>query len=190
MKNVIKPVLLAAPFILSANAFADWENPGNEKQGFYLGANYGGFKSRGGDFEDENDYFQVDAGYRFTPFVGVELDYSNFGEYGGDLASAELDGWGASVIGYLPMTEAIDLYAKAGIFKSTVDVEVADFSDDFDDEQVFFGLGAEFYLTRRFSVIAEYNRYKVEVDDSNFPVDLDSSDTDIDTVKVGAKFYL
>lgn len=190
MKHFIKPVLLAAPLAFSANALADWGDRDDSRQGFSVGANYGGFKSRGGDFDDENDFFQVNGGYRFTPFIGVEVDYSHFGEYGGDLASAELDGWGASVIGYLPITQTVDLYAKVGAFKSNVEIDVAEFNDNFDDEQIFYGLGAEFYLTRSFSLIAEYNRYKVEVDDSDFPVEVDSSDTDIDTVKLGAKLYL
>lgn len=188
MNYFIKPFLLAVPLALSTPVFADWGDQ-NDKQGLYVGANYGGFKSRGGDFDDSNDYFQLAAGYRFTPLVGVELDYANFGEYGGDIASAELDGWGVSVIGFLPVTQTLDLYAKAGLFMSNVDVGVAGFSRDFSDEQVFFGLGAEFNVTNNFSLIAEYNRYKVEVDDSDFPIDIDSSDTDIDTLKVGVKLY-
>lgn len=190
-KHILSPFLMASSLVLTSGAYAiDWNDRNDdEKTGFYLGANYGGFKSRGGEFEDDNDFFQFTGGYKFSPYIGAEVDYSNFGEYGGDVASAELDGWGASLLGFLPVTDTLDLYAKAGVFMSSVNVEVVDFDEDFDDEQVFFGVGAEFDLTDMVSLVLEYNRYKIEVDDSDFPVDLDSSDTDIDTLKVGAKFY-
>lgn len=173
---------------MASSAYAQNYSASNNDTGPYIGANYGMFKSRGDDFEDDNDYFEILAGYRFLPFLGVELNYANFGEFGGDLASADVDGWGVAAVGFIPLTDSFNLYAKAGQFFSTVDVDVAGFQDDFDDEQVFYGVGMNFVIADPLSLSIEYNRYKVEVDDSNWPVQLDSSDTDIDTIKVGAKF--
>ena len=189
--NAAKKIQLAvaaacASMVLASPAFAQ-DNYRHTDAGPYIGANYGMFKSRGDDFEDENDLFEFLAGYRFNGFFGLEANYTNFGEFGGDLASAEVDGWGVAAVGHIPLSQSFALYAKAGQFFSTVDVEVAGFQDDFDDDQIFYGIGASFAVAEPVDLIVEYNRYKVEVDDSDWPVELDSSDTDIDTIKVGVR---
>jgi OOP family OmpA-OmpF porin len=178
MAAVCASLMLATPAMAQDN---------RRDSGPYVGASYGLYKSRGGDFEDENDLYEIHAGYRFNSFFGLEANYTNFGEYGGDIASAEVDGWGVAAVGYLPLGRNFTLYAKAGQLFSTVDVEVAGFDDRFDDEQIFYGLGVSFALSDPLNLIVEYNRYKVEVDDSNWPVELDSSDTDIDTIKIGLR---
>lgn len=188
--QLIKKILTPAIICTSAMvAPAHAQEPADRDQtGLYLGANYGLFKSRGDDFEDENDYLEALVGYRFNSFFGLEANYANFGEFGGDLASAEVDGWGVAAVGFIPVSDSFNIYAKVGQFFSTVDVEVAGFQDDFDDEQIFYGLGVSFAVAEPLDIAVEYNRYKVEVDDSDWPVELDSSDTDIDTVKVGVRF--
>jgi len=183
-KKIPLASVACASMMLSASAFAQ----SHHDAGPYIGANYGMYKSRGDDFEDENDYFEGLVGYRFNGFFGLEANYANFGEFGGDFASAEVDGWGIAAVGFLPLSDTFSLYAKAGQFFSTVDVEVGEFTDDFDDEQIFYGLGVSFAVAEPLDVVIEYNRYKVEVDDSDWPIEVDSSDTDIDTVKVGVRF--
>jgi OmpA-OmpF porin, OOP family len=186
-KKILIPAIALASSLMAAAANAQ-ESSASTDTGLYVGANYGLFKSRGDDFEDENDYFEALIGYRFNSFFGLEANYANFGEFGGDFASAEVDGWGAAVVGFIPVSESFTIYAKAGQFFSTVDVEVAGFQDDFDDEQIFYGLGVSFAVAEPVDIAIEYNRYKVEIDDSEWPIEVDSSDTDIDTLKVGVKF--
>jgi OOP family OmpA-OmpF porin len=190
--KVTRKLLLAATLACSSIAMASSayaQNYTNRNDtGPYIGANYGMYKSRGDEFEDDNDYYEFIAGYRFIPFFGIEVNYADFGRYGGDVASAELDGWGIAAVGFLPLTDSFNVYAKAGQFFSNVDVRLAGFQDDFDDEQIFYGVGVNFVVADPLSISVEYNRYKVEIDDSNWPVSLDSSDTDIDTIKIGAKF--
>jgi OOP family OmpA-OmpF porin len=183
-KKIPLAAVACASMMLSASAFAQIHHDA----GPYVGVNYGMFKSRGDDFEDENDYFEGLVGYRFNGFFGLEANYANFGEFGGDLATAEVDGWGVAAVGFIPLSDTFSLYAKAGQFFSTVDVDLAGFTDSFDDEQIFYGLGASFAVADPVDIVIEYNRYKVEVDDSDWPVEVDSSDTDIDTVKIGVKF--
>lgn len=185
-KIAVAAALACSSFAIASSASAqDYSN----NSGLYLGANYGGFKARGGEFEDENDYFEVLAGYKFNSFFAIEGNYANFGEFGGDLASAEVDGWGLALIGSLPLSESCSIYAKAGQFFSTIDVEFAGFNEEFDDEQIFYGLGVNFVVMEPLSVSVEYDRYKLAIDDSSWPPEeADGSDTDIDTIKVGAKF--
>lgn len=179
-------VATCASMLLTTSAYAQG-GLDNNNSGPYIGASYGMYKSRGDSFEDENDYYEFHAGYRFG-FFGLEANYADFGEFGGDLASADVDGWGVAAVGFLPLSDTFTLYAKAGQFFSTVDVELAGFEDDFDDEQIFYGLGASFAVADPIHLTLEYNRFKVEVDDSDWPVEVDSSDTDIDTVKLGIRF--
>lgn len=156
--------------------------------GPYLAGYYGGYKSRGGDFEDENDLYEISAGYRFLPFFGLEVGYTDLGEFGNDVASAELDGYSVSGVGFLPITESFTLYGEVGQFFSTVDVEVLSIDDSYDNETPFYGLGVSFRVTEPLWISAEYQRYKVDVDDDDWPVELDDEETDIDTLKIGAKF--
>jgi OOP family OmpA-OmpF porin len=187
-KILLAATLACSSFAMASSAYAQNYESRRNDTGPYIGANYGMYKSRGDDFEDDNNYYEVLAGYRFLPFLGVEVNYADFGKFGGDLASADVDGWGIAAVGFLPLSDTFSLYAKAGQFFSKVDVDVAGFRDDFDDEQIFYGVGVNFVVAQPLSISIEYNRYKVEIDDSNWPVQLDSSDTDIDTIKIGAKF--
>lgn len=183
----ITPYLLLAssPLLVASNAIAD---PADQV-GPYVSGYVGGFKSRGGDFEDENSVFDIGVGYRFLPFVSAELSYTNFGEYGNDFASAELDGYKLSAVGILPLTEKVELYGEVGQFFSNVDVELVGFESDYDDETLFFGVGIGFQISDPLWVNIEYQRYKVDYDTSNWPVDIGQDDTDIDTLKAGLAFY-
>lgn len=155
----------------------------------YLGGNYGGFKSRGGSFEDDNDFLEAYAGFRLNSFFGIEASYLNFGEYGNDLASAKLDGYAFSAVGNLPLSNTIDLYAKIGMFYSEVELELAGFETSTDDDQLFYGLGAAFAIAEPLRLVVEYNRFKVEVeDDDSFPGPLESNSTDIDALKLGLRY--
>lgn len=186
--NFKKPLLalstaavMAASLGFSTSVLADPE----EGTGLTLSAAYGGYKSRGGEFEDENDLYEVALGYRFLPFFGIELGYTDLGDFGGDVASAEVDGYSVSALGIIPLTESFKLYGEVGQFHSDMDVEVLGFDDSFEDESLFYGVGVSFRISDPIWVNAEYQRYNVEVDDEGWPVEVDDEDTDIDAVKVG-----
>lgn len=182
LKAIPVAVISGALLTAALNSSADVKDGG-----LYAGAYYGGFKSRGGEFEDENDYFEGVIGVKVNGFFALEGSYTDFGNYGGDVASADVNGYGIAAIGSLPVSDTTALYAKAGKFYSTVELDVLGFEDDFDDDQIFYGVGVDFAVFDPVIVSIEYDRYKVDID-NNIPVDIDDSDTDIDTIKVGAKF--
>lgn len=179
---------------VSAIALAGWlgnasaQTLNSELPAFYVGGNYGLLKARGGQFEDEANLMEAVAGLKFNPFFGLEGSYTHFGEYGGEFASASLGGYGLSAQGSLPLSGTTNVYAKAGMFFSSLDIELANFSESYTDRQPFYGLGVDFAVFNPVVVSLEYDRYKVVVEDENFPINFDSSDTDVDTVKVGVKF--
>lgn len=162
-------------------------NAGN-KLGFYAGGSYGLAKSRGGEFDDDNGVLEAMVGFKFNPYFGVEGMYTNFGDFGNSAASASVDGYGVAAVGSWPMSETFSVYGKAGMFFSTVDVDIVGFDSSYDDEQLFFGLGADFAISDPLSVFVEYDRYRVNIGDSEWPEDFDDSDVDIDALKVGLKF--
>jgi len=160
----------------------------DEDTGFTLSAAYGGYKSRGGEFDDDNDLYEVSVGYRFLPFLGIEAGYTDMGKFGGDIASADVDGYSASLVGTLPVSKSFNLYAEVGQFFSKTRIEALGFEDSMDDKTLFYGVGASFKIAEPLWMTLEYQRYKVDVNDDNWPVELSDEDTDIDAVKVGALF--
>jgi opacity protein-like surface antigen len=184
----IKPLVqLAAITSLSLSvaipslAFAD-----DDGTGLTFTGSYGGYKSRGGEFDDDNDLYELSLGYRFLPFLGVEVSYTDLGTFGGDLASAEVDGYSASLQGIIPLTDSFQIYGEVGQFFSNTEVDVLDFKDTIEDDTTFFGVGASFKIAEPLWFNVEYQRYKIDVNDENWPVEISEEDTDIDAVKVGA----
>ena len=154
--------------------------------GPYVGAAYGGFKARGGEFDDEQDFYELLAGWQITPYVGVEGNFADFGDFGNDAVSADVDGLGAALVGTLPLTDAFSLHAKVGEFWWDGDLEILGSDADFDDESPFYGLGARFMLTEAIGFTTEYKRYEIEYDSAT--PDFDDDDSDLDTLTVGVAF--
>lgn len=160
-----------------------------DQTGPYVSAAYGGYKSRGGDFDDENDLYELDAGFRFIPFLGAQVGYTNFGSFGSDLISAEVDGISVSGVGFLPVTENFTITGELGQLFSTVTVESLGFSDDTHSDTPFFGLGLHFRIAHPLWITAEYKRYKIEMDEDDWAENFDiDDDTDLDTLTIGATF--
>lgn len=155
--------------------------------GIYLGANYGGFKARGGDFEDERDLIEGVVGWQITRYLALEGNYIDFGKYGNRVAEAEVDGYGAAVVGKFPISDSFAIYAKGGHFWWDGSVEVLNVRHSQEDDSWFYGVGALFQINDAIGITAEYKRYDIEYDRGKYPVPPNSSDTDIDTVTVGVR---
>ncbi|MGD9661343.1 MAG: porin family protein [Porticoccaceae bacterium] len=160
----------------------------NLDEGFYLGASYGGYKARGGDFDDENDLYEILLGYQITPYLGVEANYTDFGSYGSSAASADVDGVGLGVVGQFPLSNSFAIYAKAGQFWWDGDVTAVNVNRSFDDDSLFYGVGTKFRITEALGVTAEYKRYDIEFDNRDFPEPLRDQDTDLDTLTLGVRY--
>ena len=154
----------------------------------YIGANYGGYKDRGGDFDEDDDFKEAILGAQLNQFLGFEASYIDFGSFGGDVGKAEGDGYGLAVIGRLPLTEQLGIYAKAGQLFWDADVNVAGLKRSYDGDEPFVGVGADIKVSEHFVVALEYDRYQVDLDDSNLPAPATKWEGDMDTVKLGARF--
>lgn len=154
---------------------------------FYVGGNYGGFKARGGDFEDENDLIEGVLGVRVSPYFSVEGAYTYFGEFG-DVADADLDGLSLAGAVRLPVSDTFGVYLKGGYLWWEADVEAGALDDSIDGEEPFYGAGVDFKVSDHVNLALEYLRYEVDLSDSDLPDAVDDYEADMDAVKVGAKF--
>lgn len=150
----------------------------------FVGGSYGGFKTRGGEFDDDNDFYEGTIGGFFNSYVGLEGSATYFGEYGNDFVSTDSHGYGIALIGRIPLTETWGLYAKGGQFFWETELDTPAGGADTDGNDPFYGAGMDFRLANSLNMIIEYTRYAIGSDTESIP---DTSDTDLDTLKVGLR---
>ncbi|EDY86270.1 OmpA domain protein transmembrane region-containing protein, putative [gamma proteobacterium HTCC5015] len=170
---------LSAPHAVNANT---------AEPSTYLGANYGGYKSRGGEFEEDNDFVQGILGFQLLPVLGIEFDYTDFGQAQNRISSVEIDGYGASVVGRIPLSEDFSLFAKGGRFYWDAEVQAFGVKDSFEGDEPYYGAGMTFSISDAVDFNLEYNRYEVELKSSQIDNRLSDEDSDIDTLKAGVRF--
>lgn len=175
--------LMTAPTLLAQ------ERPTRDNNGFFISGSYGGYKSHGGEFRDDNDLYGVSVGYQFNPILGLELDYIDFGNFGrDDSVVADLKGLSLSAKARLPITEAFGVYAKAGVFAADLEVSGFEESETYDELSPVVGAGMDFMVTHSLSAFAEYNRYNVDIDEDDFNGQISNSGPSFDTARVGLRY--
>ncbi|WP_110665554.1 outer membrane beta-barrel protein [Salinicola halophilus] len=185
MKNTTRSLLpllvsaaLAAPATYAANADGLYTGIGagvssldssDGELGDFVG-------SRNGDFnvDDDDTVLKTFVGYEYNRFFATEIFYTDLGTF--DLKSAQGDGeidtraYGLSLIGKLPVTSWLDLFAKAGMARWDTDTSGrAGDTELHDDDGIdpVYGLGAQLDLAPVL-VRAEYERFDF---DSDYQVD-------------------
>ncbi|MDV3502213.1 outer membrane beta-barrel protein [Marinobacter sp. M-5] len=180
--TVLTTAVFAAP--------AAWaqDNTARDSSGFFISGSYGGYKSHGGEFDDDNDLLGASVGYKFNEFFALEADYIDFGNFGDDDVEGKLKGVGLGLIGRLPLTDTFGVYAKAGAFASALDVDAFDESETYDEVSPFVGAGVDFRVTEQLTAFAEYDRYNVDIDEDDFNGQVTNDGPDFDTGRVGVRF--
>lgn len=159
-----------------------------DRSGPYISGSYGGYKAHGGEFEDENDLLGLGLGYQFNEFFALEAEYIDFGNFGEDEVEGKLKGASLSAVGRLPLTESFGVYGKAGAFASAFDVDAFGEGETYDEVSPFVGAGVDFRVTPQLTAFAEYNRYNVDIDESDFNGQITNDGPEFDTGRVGLKF--
>lgn len=180
--TVLTTTVLAAPAVWAQ------DNTARDNSGFFISGSYGGYKSHGGEFDDDNDLLGASLGYQFNEFFALEADYIDFGNFGDDDVRAKLKGVGLGVIGRLPVTDTFGVYAKAGAFASALDVDAFDESETYDEVSPFVGAGVDFRVTKQLTAFAEYDRYNVDIDEDDFNGQVTNDGPEFDTARVGMRF--
>ena len=173
----VAPVVDTAPVVapvVPVEAGTDWS-------GFYAGLQYGQGNAElsDGDVDADSDFdgYGVHAGYLrdFGKLVaGAELDYNKVDL---DLDDGDADLWRLrGRVGY--DMGRFQPYATLGAARVSTNAAAGDFSET----GITYGLGAEYLVTEKFSVGAEYSR-------SDFSdVIADGIDLDTDLVQVRASY--
>jgi len=141
-----------------------------DDSGFHAGVGYTNYSV--GDFEDIGA-LTLRLGYRANQYVGVEAEYSNGvidGDFGG--LDADVEASGAFIVGYLPVGERIDVFARAGysaadLFATGSCGSGCTTTASTDEEGVSYGIGVVYQLTDRFRVRGEYTRAEGDFRDTD-----------------------
>jgi hypothetical protein len=156
--------------------------------GFYLGAGLGDFSAdlhKPGDVTDthltfnRNDAERIFGGWRFNPYVSVQLDWSDYGH--STAAASELglttksDALTPSVIGTLPIGP-VELFAKLGeaFYNVTANDNTSRLIDSSGHDPVY-GVGLGVTIIKRLNLSAEYERIKMDSFDNADAVWLNAS---------------
>lgn len=180
VRSIVSTVSFIA--IFPTQAIADQR----EDSGFYLGGGVGVVSIDGGDFDGDNTVPQVFVGWQLNPYLGIEASYLDFGDYSD--ASSSFDATGFSLAGTLrfPLTERFAIYGKAGQMKWESEfADSNDFRANFDDNEMFYGVGLSFEATNYLDIRVSYDRFEFSL--SRIPLGLINRDfsSDVDIVTVG-----
>lgn len=152
--------------LLAAPAMAE------DGEGLYLGVGLGDYSADVDGLEDVDDAdldFDSDAGarkffggWRLNRFVGVQLEYTDFGELDSSVGALDLtasaDGITPSIVGTLPLGP-VELYGKAGVMFYDVEIDGGGVRFlDHSGENTVIGTGIGLTLLERLNLRLEYER--------------------------------
>jgi outer membrane immunogenic protein len=137
--------------------------------GAYVGAGYTQYDAEDVDVGGGT----LRAGYRFHPNFGVEGEAS-FGIEGdtadnlGTPVDVDLNQqYGVYGIGFLPISENFELFARAGYATIDAQSSVGGFTAGTEDDGVGLGAGVNWGITENFAVRAEYTRLEADEEDND-----------------------
>jgi len=170
--------ILAAAFLACGMTAAHAEN----ERGLYVGVGVGQFNIKVDDvdtadelretFDSDDTVFKVFGGYRFNPFIGIELDYIDLGGPEDTVENvkvkAEINGFAPYVIGTLPVGP-VELFARVGYYLYDVKISGESLgSVDDSAEDLVYGAGVGLTLFEHLHARLEYEIIDVsDVDDAN-----------------------
>jgi OOP family OmpA-OmpF porin len=157
-------------------AFAD------EDSGLYLGAGVGRFNVKidnaedvtdtVGSFDADDTTFKAFGGWRFNPYLAVELDYMDLGNPEDTIdarrVNANVNGVAPYVVGTWPIGP-VELFAKAGYLFYDVKIDVDNLTVKDDNQQDFvYGGGLGLTLFDHMNTRLEYEVIDInDVDNAN-----------------------
>lgn len=126
-----------------------------------FGANLGSARVDGGDFEGSDTGWKIHLGSSVGHLLGGEIGYVNFGSLGGG-NGPRAEAWTPALTLGFPLGMA-RIYGKGGV--AFADVEGSAFTEEYKDEDPFYGVGLRFGLSPGLGFRAEYERYTFGDDD-------------------------
>jgi len=179
--HVIRFILLTMAFAVSSIAFAGPPGPYIGVEGVYSSADV---SESGLSFDDNTFGFKLYGGYRFG--VGNALDnfaleasWQDLGEFGdnilGSKVELEVDGFTVDALGFIPLSDRIELFGKVGYF---------DFDGGVSIDGINFGSDSENGLNLGIGIDSQIGRTSIRGEFTWFDVD----GIDLWTVGIGAQW--
>lgn len=170
IRQILLNFMLVGAFFLHA-AKADQ----SLDSGIYISAGAGQNWIQSGIPEENTTLLKAAVGWQFTPVMGVELSYNDFGNFPGPTpaySDFDLTGVTAALIGSLPVSDDIALFAKAGQIWWSADSSFFFFGRNtginesgtlsFSESDALLGLGASYELSEQLELELEYNYYQFD----------------------------
>ncbi len=151
----------------------------------YVGASIGsaGVDDPQGGVDGSDTGFRLFGGYRFNENWAVEGFYADFGAPEDDffgIASREITGIGAQIVGAFPVSDKVELFANLGFISWEEDFSVLGIVAGGDDgEDLTYGIGVMFNFSEQVSIRGEWEFY--DIADA-------FGDIDVDLLSVGVEF--
>ena len=126
--------------------------------------------------DTESTSFRLTAGWQFSDFLALEGGYHSFGKFneqydvGGLITdiSLQADGYTLGLTGSVPLGGNMSLFGRAGAFVWDADAVINDIALAVaEDTHLYYGAGADFKVTERFSLIGDWTRYEIEETESD-----------------------
>lgn len=165
--NKIPVALLGLAALVSTSAHAD--------EGLSLGASVGYVNIEdsepGFDFQASDTGYKLFASYEFTNSLAIEGGYVDFGKPEDVILGlpGEIDasGWNLYGVGNLPLSDGVDLFAKAGIVNWEADSIINGILVDTEDgTDLALGFGARWKAGEAFGFRAEVDWFDIDEADS------------------------
>jgi OOP family OmpA-OmpF porin len=182
MKHLNKAAVAATTILALAPLSATADS------GFYLGGSIGSSSLSddfdGFDVDADSISFRLTAGWQFNDFFSLEGGYHNFGEFeqsfdvAGEPVDVRLkaDGFTLGATGSYPLGQKFALFGRAGAFFWDGDADINNVSQARpEDTNLYYGGGAKFAISDRFSLLGDWTRYELE-------------DTESDVISLGFMF--
>jgi opacity protein-like surface antigen len=167
----------------SSDSSSDYVTP----SGPYLGGGWGRFNLKLDNLDDvgtavnsivhsNDDAWKIDVGYRFSPYLGIEGDYMNFGRPGDTFEGTgssgnyqlHMSGFAPFLVGTLP-AGPVEIFAKAGYLFYNSDLKVnlnapgqEVLESTHSRSDFIFGGGLGVTLFRHLNFNVEYDAVRVE----------------------------
>jgi len=183
---------LVAATLLALGSGVGVAQADDNPSGFYVGGGVGQFNVKIDDIDDTNNAIErlddddtawkAFVGWRFNPYIALELSYIDFGNPNGRATASgssgdyqvDLSGFAPYIIGTLPLGP-VELFGKVGYYFYDVDLK-ADIDDplrpDFDssssNEDLVYGVGVGMTFFEHLNARLEYEKIDADrLDDAD-----------------------
>lgn len=133
----------------------------SDKAGVYGTIGYANVSGDGGGSDVNLGAIQGRLGYRFNNYFGVEGEAA-FGVAGDEVAGVDVDlnhELGVFAVGFLPVSENVDLFARVGYASSEVEGSAGGTTISAEADGLAYGVGGQFNFTPNDGVRIDYTRH-------------------------------